>query len=250
MRNEKPKRKRATMSEQSPDTPASNNQLILVLVGVIAIGMLGVGAVIWLSNNTAQSPITPVDYDTISASRLSDGGFVLGDADAPITIVEFADFLCPHCQDYQTTVDRFIRDFVVTGQARFEYRFTPISESSFTVAGFVECAEIVQPGTFWQAHDLMFTITSSRALNQQALNDFATALEIPYTDLANCVPNARQIETDMALGDTVAVSGTPALRMRGSDGVLTMIVYNGRTYDRGAVPYDVLAGVVRQAQGQ
>src|SRR5215207_4842489 len=32
--------------------------------------------------------------------RLSDGGFIIGDPDAPITIVEFADWACPHCQDY------------------------------------------------------------------------------------------------------------------------------------------------------
>jgi protein-disulfide isomerase len=36
-------------------------------------------------------------YEGIPFERLEDGGFVLGDPAAPITIVEFADFLCSHC---------------------------------------------------------------------------------------------------------------------------------------------------------
>ena len=58
-------------------------------------------------------------FADIPQSRTEDGAFVLGDPDAPVTIVEFADFMCPHCQAYQTTVNRFIEQYVATGQAKF-----------------------------------------------------------------------------------------------------------------------------------
>ena len=48
------------------------------------------------------------DYSGIPQTRSDDGAFVLGEADAPITIVEFADFLCPHCQTYHATMQKVI----------------------------------------------------------------------------------------------------------------------------------------------
>src|SRR5688572_1885482 len=44
-------------------------------------------------------------YADIPFSRTVDGAPVLGDPDAPITIVEFADFACPPCQRYQPTME-------------------------------------------------------------------------------------------------------------------------------------------------
>ena len=37
------------------------------------------------------------DYAGLSTFRRADGGFVLGEPDAPVTIVAFEDFFCPHC---------------------------------------------------------------------------------------------------------------------------------------------------------
>jgi protein-disulfide isomerase len=38
-------------------------------------------------------------FARLPQTRTADGGFVVGAADAPITIVEFADYACPHCQE-------------------------------------------------------------------------------------------------------------------------------------------------------
>ncbi|MGQ9910017.1 MAG: thioredoxin domain-containing protein [Candidatus Flexifilum sp.] len=62
---------------------------------------------------------------SLPQSRTPDGGFVLGDPDAPITIIEFADWACPHCQDYHTTISALIADQVAAGRAAFEFRILP-----------------------------------------------------------------------------------------------------------------------------
>src|SRR5690606_690163 len=108
----------------------------------------------------------PIDYfaryEDIPQSRTEDGAFVLGDPDAPVTIVEFADFMCPHCQNYETTVHDFIEQYVTTGQARFEYRLYPIVHPTYSVftAQIAECADVQRDGAFWASHDLLYDLAS------------------------------------------------------------------------------------------
>src|SRR5690606_6679828 len=101
-------------------------------------------------------------YEDIPQSRTEDGAFVLGDPSAPVTIGEFADFMCPHCQDYQVTVHDFIEQFVTTGQARFEYRFYPIVHPTYSVftAQIAECTEVQRDGAFWASHDLLYDLAA------------------------------------------------------------------------------------------
>jgi protein-disulfide isomerase len=56
-------------------------------------------------------------YAHIPFSHTDDGAPVLGNPDAPITIIEFADFACPYCQRYEPTMQVFIDTYVATGRA-------------------------------------------------------------------------------------------------------------------------------------
>ena len=48
---------------------------------------------------------------------------VLGSPDAPVTMIEYASFTCPHCADFHEEVwPEIKRDYVDTGKVRFEYR--------------------------------------------------------------------------------------------------------------------------------
>src|SRR5690606_1092531 len=57
----------------------------------------------------------PLDISEIPQGRLEDGGFYIGEENAPIIIVEFADWACPHCQTYRAIMDQVIEEYVVTG---------------------------------------------------------------------------------------------------------------------------------------
>jgi protein-disulfide isomerase len=47
----------------------------------------------------------------------------LGDPDAPVTVVEYASFTCPHCRNFhETSFERLKADYVDTGKVRFVYR--------------------------------------------------------------------------------------------------------------------------------
>lgn len=169
-------------------------------------------------------PASDSIYADIEQGRTEDGAFILGDSDAPITIVTFQDFLCPHCQNYQPTLQEFIREHVVTGEARLEFRMLPVIDTTLSVLAFqlVECADVLRPNSFWDAHDVMYDIVTSTRFRESSAEDFAERLELDYDDLMDCVETAEQVYADLEVWEDNSdyVTGTPSVGWREGDGEL------------------------------
>jgi protein-disulfide isomerase len=191
-----------------------------IIGGIIAAAIAVAAVAIFVSSSGLNPSAIDIDYSRIHQERTDDGGFILGNPEAPVTIVAFEDFLCPHCQDYESTLKRFIQEYVIPGKARFEYRFTPAIDPRYSVeaAQFVECAEIIKPGSFWDAHDIMFELAASERYSSTTPRKFAERTGLNYAQLLECQPEADQIKTDMTLGDSLGVSGTPTVFVRYGDG--------------------------------
>jgi protein-disulfide isomerase len=159
-------------------------------------------------------------YDNIPQSRTEDGAFILGSPDAIITIVAFEDFLCPHCQSYQPELRQFIEEYVATGQARFEFRMLPISSMSAISFGLAECADELEPGTFWQAHDMIFEVASTTGFDQSSVQQITDAMGISYDEMLTCLEMADQyvIDGELALQyDEVIGTPTVGYRLKGGE---------------------------------
>jgi len=184
-----------------------------IIFVVTVVALVVAAAAIFISSNSYDPNTIHVDYSKIPQGRTEDGGFILGNPEAKITIIAFEDFLCPHCQEYESTISRFIQAYVATGKARFEYRFLPAIDPklSVQVAQLVECSEILKPGSFWDAHDVMFELAEAERYNANTPRQFADRLGLNYANLLDCVPTASQIQTDMVLGKSLGVQGTPAI---------------------------------------
>jgi protein-disulfide isomerase len=187
-----------------------------------------------------------IEFDKLPQARAEDGGFVLGNPDAPLTIVEFADFACPHCQVYLGDITRFIQDYVVTGKARFEYRVFPTAggQTSYYTGQLLECAEEQRTGAFWSGYKLMYDYAMSGRYNNDVAQLFAADLELDLDELLTCASSATQVQADIDLADQAGITGTPAVLVRYSDGTTQFITFAGRTYSAGGPPYSVLAQLV------
>jgi protein-disulfide isomerase len=226
---------------------SQNSTLIIAVIAVVAV-VVAVVAVLLLNNRPTTSTES---YADIPHSRTSDGGFVLGDPEAPLTVIEFADFACPHCQDYHPTITQFIEENVRTGKAKFEYRMfisgaDPVW-GEYT-AKLAECAAEQQDGGFWPAHSVLFEIGSRGRFNEQTARTLSDRLGLNYAELLNCAGEADQVNTDVQLGTSLGVASTPTIMVRLGDAAPQFITVNGGTYNRGPVPYDVLQGVVNNNQ--
>ncbi|HEY7059759.1 MAG TPA: thioredoxin domain-containing protein, partial [Vicinamibacterales bacterium] len=77
--------------------------------------------------------------------------FVLGNADAPLTMIEFTDLECPFCREYATTgFDAIKKDWIDTGRLRYLARDVPIDTHvhSLMAARAARCAGDQQ--RFWE----------------------------------------------------------------------------------------------------
>tara|TARA_R110002049_G_scaffold44333_5_gene130034 strand:- start:85846 stop:86526 length:681 start_codon:yes stop_codon:yes gene_type:complete len=104
------------------------NRRNVILGGIAVLGVGGWFAANQFGTNPANSTaITPLagaanaqtaDVDT---SGITD--MVMGDADAPVTMVEYASFTCPHCATFHTTAFKQLKaDYIDTGKVKFIYR--------------------------------------------------------------------------------------------------------------------------------
>lgn len=229
----------------SRPTPSRNT---LIVIAIIIIAVVAAGAVILLSSS---GPAASTDsYADIPMTRLPDGGFVLGNPEARVTIVEFADYACSHCIDYLPTAERFINDYVKTGQARFEYRTFPTAgrELTYFMGTIAVCLDEQRQGAFWEAKNILYPLAASGQYDGNTGRVLAERLGLDYGQALACAQSQKQVDTDVALGNRAGVSGTPATLMRVNNGDLQWIEVGGQRWDRGGAPYEVLAAAVTANQ--
>lgn len=225
-----------------------NQDRTKMIIGAVA-GIAVIAAVIFIIislNSTSQVAVG--QYADLPQSRLPDGGFVLGNPNAPVTIIEFADYACPHCQEYLPTMNQFVDTYVKTGKAKFEYRIFPTAGGQITafVGNILACMEDQKEGTYWKAHDLLFREAMAGNYDGNILRVLADELGVNYADALNCAQSQDQVETDIALGQQLGVTGTPALRVRNADGTAGSMIINGQAQDKGGPSFDVISQYMAQ----
>ncbi len=223
---------------------ANNQQRNRMIISVIiAVAVVAVLAVILLPNLLGGNV---TNYDSLNQTRLADGGFVIGNPDANVTIIEFADYACPACQSYLPTMDQFFNEYVKTGKAKFEYRIFPTHGAEMTqfMGQLVECFEEQKPGSFWVAKDLLFQSSMRGSYDETTARTVANQLGVNYSEALNCSNTAKQVDTDVAYARSLNVQSTPAVMVRYGDDTPQFISYNGQEYSRGGVPYEALQAAV------
>src|SRR5258708_1364396 len=102
----------------------------------------------------AGAPTTPAPGQKVNVSvgHLP----VLGNKDAKVTVVEFADFRCPFCERWFTDVEGNLKkDYVDTGKVKFAFRhFAFLGPASTVAANAAECAN--EQNKFWDFNDYLY----------------------------------------------------------------------------------------------
>ena len=225
---------------------------LIIVIGAVAVVLVAVVIATQILGVSPSSGSPYTRYEDVAYSRLGDGGFVLGNPEAPVTLVEFGDFACPHCQEYAVEVERFIDEFVLTGKAKFEYRmFMSAADPTYGpyTARLAECTAEQNEAAFWPAHDILFQMGRAQGrFNAQTARTLADRLDLDYGELLSCAENADQVATDERFGRSLNVGSTPTMMIRYGDSAPQFINDGLRTYDGGGVPYQILSAIVETAQ--
>ena len=145
---------------------------------------------------TTWSQAVENPYEAVPQSRTDDGAFVLGNRDAKMRFIEFSDFLCGHCQNYESVVETFIQQFVLTGQAQIEYRMFPVVDPVLSPqsAALAECADTLSPAFFgWRTIYFSKSLPKKDSLKRRPRRSpKGSALTIRNS--SNVLPRRRSIE--------------------------------------------------------
>ncbi len=93
---------------------------------------------------------------------------IFGNPDAPVTIIEYSDYECPFCKQYDPTLKKIVQES--NGSVRWIYRHYPLHQHSFEKLVAAECvAKIKGNDAFWKYSDLLFGLlkTSNDSVSEQ-----------------------------------------------------------------------------------
>lgn len=146
---------------------------LLVIGGIVLVALIVVGLMVASTAKRAVGTVlTPVPVSR-PQTRLN----TMGDPNAPVKIVEYADFQCPFCMHFsRDTEAQIIEAYVKTGKVYFEYHpVVIISEESQRAAEAALCGGDQEK--FWEMHDIIYAnqgAERSGALADYRLQAFAS----------------------------------------------------------------------------
>lgn len=151
---------------------------------------------------------------------------VLGDADAPVTVIEYASWTCPAClQFHNEVVGKMKEDYVETGKVKFIFREFPTAPANISVAGFA-IARCAGEDQYFDVVDELFSRQNAilsvarqggqvkSALQAVASNYGITSEE----DFDACLSNSdirKAIAASVGEGEEDGITGTPTVLVDG-----------------------------------
>jgi len=138
----------------------------------------------------------------------------LGNADAPVTLIEVSDFTCPFCRQLRPRLEAFVK----ARADRVQLVYVPFPIESHP--GALEAAQAAEwareAGLFWPMHDALFEAV--HPLSQEELADVARGLGGDAASLREALESGRllpKVRSAQAAARAVDVRATPTLFMNG-----------------------------------
>lgn len=185
--------------------------IFIFLVFIIASGIYVVKQVQLINNGTsASSTAEQLQAYVTAISGEADNSW--GPSDAPVTIVEFADFSCPYCEASYAGLKNIQANY--SGKVRIIYRDYPLHTNSVFLALSARCAG--EQGKFWEMHDVFFENQDKFNLTQDELNiaipALAGTLGLNVEQFKTCLSSQKyfsRIKQDYEDGNYLQIQGTP-----------------------------------------
>ena len=193
----------------------------------------------------------PTSQPQLPAKISADNDPIIGNPDAPITIIEFSDFQCPFCARFHVqTLPSLIDEYIEQGKVKIVFRDFPIQNihpNALPAAVAAECAN--DQGKFKDMHDLLFenqkqwsSLETSPALS--TFVQYANNLQLDEEEFTSCLTGGKHIDEirkDLEDGRNYGVTGTPGFFI-GNENV-------GYVELKGAQPFESFKKVIDSQLG-
>jgi protein-disulfide isomerase len=182
-----------------------------------------------------------VKYDPATSGPAQ--GYTIGKADAPVQIIEFADFECPGCGQFATVTEPDVRKRIIEpGLASLTFYDFPLPQHKNSLSAHNAAACAGDQNRFWEMHDRLFATQDQ--WNTQATDNpkpffekYASDIGLDTKTWEQCYDSRKhqgRILANVNEGERRQVGSTP-----------TFII--GTKLYPGAIPYDNLKAIVDSA---
>ena len=187
-----------------------------------AVGGLGLLALLlgmaWSTASNAEAPPPVATFESVPVTAEDN---VLGRAGAPVTIVEYASFTCPHCAQFHSEILPDLKKaYIDTGKARLVFRDFPLDRAAFAASVVARCATA---GRYFGIVDLLFREQprwSGARDPMAALGRLATLAGISKKKLDACLKDEKIQKTVLQQRLTATqefnITSTPTLIVNGA----------------------------------
>jgi protein-disulfide isomerase len=149
----------------------------------------------------------------------ADNDPIIGNPNAPVTIIEFSDFQCPFCARFHIqTLPAIIEEYINEDKVKLVFRDFPIQSihpNALPASVAAECAN--EQGKFKEMHNILFEKQnewSKQNIDNAIIlfNQYALEIQLEEEKFDSCLRNGKYIEEiqkDLSDGRAYGISGTP-----------------------------------------
>ena len=178
---------------------------IPILIGVLVGGVL------------SEFVIDSNDSKKLTFSKLVENGSpVMGNINAPITILEWGDYQCTFCYKFhQNTLDIINEDFIKTGKVKIIFKDFPLNGPDSKLAAEASyCAQDQEK--YWQYHDELYKNWGGERtgwITRESLSKFAETVDLDIEKFNKCLDDHKyenKVDLLYAFGKEIGIDATPS----------------------------------------
>ena len=229
-------------------------QNLSVPIAIVVAGAMVAGALFFAGRGaepTAQVPVDTTGGNTVNTFvPVTSADHILGNPDAPVKVIEYADLECPYCKTFNTTMHQVMDYYGASGKVAWVYRPFPLSSIHSKAPKEAEAAECAadQGGdtSFFKYIDRVYEVTpGNNGLDLAQLPIIANDIGINVDTFNQCLSSnkyQKRVQDSYAEAIAAGGQGTPfTLIMVGTDSV---VLNDAQQYDSMRAVIDtVLSGL-------
>ena len=151
-----------------------------------------------------------------TAKLIENGSPIMGNANAPITILEWGDYQCTFCYKFHENTLNIINDeFIKTGKVKLVFKDFPLNgPDSLLAAEAAYCSEDQEK--YWQYHDELYKNWAGEKtgwITRESLDRFAVTIDLDLEEFNTCLDEHKYQDRVISLhefGKEIGIDATPS----------------------------------------